>query len=55
MYGHTKGSLNSNLHTACDEQGHSIFLLLSKRQMSDYTSARHMLCSLPTATYLRKV
>lgn len=40
------------LHDGWDEQGHSVLKLLSEGQVSDDTSARHLLPSLPTATSL---
>ncbi len=50
--GRTKGGLNSKLHAVCDGAGKPVHLLLTARQPSDYTGARHLLPSLPQAQHL---
>lgn len=44
--------MTSKRHAVCDEHGRPGELLLSEGQMSDYTGARRLPASLPTATYL---
>lgn len=50
--GLTKGGLNSTQHAVCDGTSKPVCLLLSERQMSDYTGARCLLSALPNACKL---
>ena len=52
MIGHTKGGLNSKLHTVTDAAGRPIRMFLSGGQTSDYVWARALIGELPDADVL---
>ena len=52
MIGHTKGGLNSKLHTVIDAVGRPIRMFLSSSQTSDYVRARALIGELPDADVL---
>jgi hypothetical protein len=52
LIGHTKGGMNTKLHAVTDARGRPIRFFMAAGQVSDYTGARALLSSLPTADWL---
>lgn len=52
LIGRAKGGMNTKLHAVSDARGRPIRLFMTAGQVSDYTGARALLSSLPTANWL---